>query len=721
MVDASIEGGGLREDLVKAALAALDWPDLRSHLDSSGLPPEVITDLCGHIRRYSNLIAKYPRKEFERRRSHFFEELSVYAGQRLGPGASDQVKGELRLIELIEHGYHGILDVLGKCIIGKQPAPIRVSGSVSRACHEYHDILRRRDKTLSQTKEFDVMAGVQLQDDNGNVFSPDAVIEGLSASVAMTIIMESYKNNWFVDEVVILPELLAVGDQERFQSGATQVMALFWRQWQRVEKRRRFLGGEIRVLSGDQRPSGLPEVVEKVIQYVPPEDGLAEREVYDYLANSRLKDRLLQTYMEMEVEVGLSGRSVGIDNGARLPPEDLVSAEEGHAAVSLSEILGYAIVDDSERPGGLRLLEWVRGYAVLKEIGQARAHKTGVSGDDFAIILSEAELLSTLQRCGLQRDVAARFVERVSLHKSSRDMFDCPLVRMDGSRFLLFGPAVIDVNISLAVLSNLSNRGEELSRKGKAFEQYTQEVFRRNGLDVFAFKVNRDGQQFEYDAVVVWGEYLFIFECKNRSLSGNDPAQAYYFDLEVQSQAKQVLRLANALTQFPDIIEKEVGAQHVAKKVIPCVLHSLPYSRIGQLEGVYFTDASALTRFLQQPYFWIKVPHQIGSATLLHRTALKKFWKGDKPSADDFFRQLATPLQLDLSMKHLELVQLDFGVSTSEIVVSTELSRTSMTTRSVCEAVGADADAVLQEIAEISERAAQLRKKVAESRAVDRA
>jgi hypothetical protein len=139
------------------------------------------------------------------------------------------------------------------------------------------------------------------------------------------------------------------------------------------------------------------------------------------------------------------------------------------------------------------------------------------------------------------------------------------------------------------------------------------------------------------------------------------------------------------------------------------------------LEGVYFTDASALTRFLQQPYFWIKVPHQIGSATLLHRTALKKFWKGDKPSADDFFRQLATPLQLDLSMKHLELVQLDFGVSTSEIVVSTELSRTSMTTRSVCEAVGADADAVLQEIAEISERAAQLRKKVAESRAVDRA
>jgi hypothetical protein len=52
--------------------------------------------------------------------------------------------------------------------------------------------------------------------------------------------------------------------------------------------------------------------------------------------------------------------------------------------------------------------------------------------------------------------------------------------------------------------------------------------------------------------------------------------------------------------------------------------HSLPYSRIGATSGVYFIDASALTRFFQQPYFRIKVPHRIGPTTLLHRTAIKK-------------------------------------------------------------------------------------------------
>jgi hypothetical protein len=713
MANDDVQPAGLRENLVRQALAEIDWPKLRSHLDSIDLPEDTLADLCGHIRRYSDWIAKYPRKAFEKRREKFFSEFAGYAGQRLGAPAPEKVTAVLAVIKLIEHGYRAILDVLDKCAIGRQPPAVRVSACVSRACYEYQDLLRRRDKALKKAKELDVMAGIEVRDDDGNVISPDAVIEGLAASVAMTFIMEAYKNNWFVNGVVVLPALPAVGEQERFQAGATQVMALFWRHWQRLEKRRRFLEGEIRTLRGAQRPPGTPAQVEAVIQYLASEEGMSEREVYDYLANSRLKDRLLQTFMEMDVELRITDRSIGIDGPAKLPPDDFVSPEEGHAGVALSEILGYSIVDDMERPGGLRLLEWVRGYAVLKELGQARAHDNKASGDDFAPVFSEAELLDVFERCGLERAVATQFIDRALLHKSSRDMFDCPLARLQDGNILLFAPAVVDVNIPLAVLSNLSNRGEELGRKGKAFEAHVRDVFRRNNVEVFAFKATRDGQQFEYDAVVVWGDYIFVFECKNRSLSGNDPAQTYYFDLEVHSQAKQATRLASALVQYPDIVEREIGAQHVRKTVIPCVLHSLPYSRLDPLDGVYFTDASALTRFLQQQYFRVKVPHRIGNATLVHRTALKKFWKGDKPTADEFLRELAKPFPLELSMNHLELTDFKFAVSSSEEVVTTELTRTPMTTRSVCEAVGADPDVVFREIAEISHQARNLRRKIA--------
>ena len=201
------------------------------------------------------------------------------------------------------------------------------------------------------------------------------------------------------------------------------------------------------------------------------------------------------------------------------------------------------------------------------------------------------------------------------------------------------------------------------------------------------------------------------------SLSGNDPVSVYYFDLEIRSQAKQAARLADALRTYPDIVEKELGPQHVGKEVIACVLHSLPYSRLEPIDGVYFTDASTLIRFLEQEYFRVKVPHRIGNATLLHRTALKKFWKGEKPTADDFRQALVEPFPLKLSVEHLDMTQVEFAISQTEAVVAPEITRKPMTTRSACEAVGVDADAVLKEIMEISRQVGRLRKKVGKRRA----
>jgi len=711
MVDTTSSGDNkrLREQVVKSALATLDWDALKEHFEDIVLSRGQVTEACCHIRRSTDLICKYPRKDFERRRARFLNKLRSYAEAHFGVEAANEIDTEVALIERIEQGYRNILNVLEGCAIGKQPATVRVGGSISLACYEYQNLLRRGDKSHTETKELNLMSGIHLQDDDGNTFSVDAVIEGLSESVAMTLIMEAYKNSWFDGDVVVLPELPKVGEERRFQSGATQVLALFWRQWQRVEKRCRFLGGELRVCVGDDRPAGLPDAVETLIDYIPPEEGLSEREVYDYLANIRLQDRLVQTFMGMEVEYRLSEKGVGISDGAVLPPKNLVSGEEAHAGVSLSETLGYSIVDDDERPGGIRLLEWVRGYAVLKEIARSRTAKNDASGDDYAILLTESELINILQACGLEGDLAPQFIALTCLQRSSRDMFDCPLVRVGLSSYLLFAPSVIDLNISRVVLSNLSNRGADLGRKGKAFEQSMCEVFRKRGMDVFAFKVHRDGQEFEYDAVVPWEGHLFVFECKNRSLSGNDPVQTYYFDLEVASQAKQVRRLADALAENPDIIEQKMGAQYVGMRIVPCVLHSLPYSRIGDLDGVYFTDASALTRFFDQPYFRIKVLHRIGATTLLHRTAIKKLWKGEEPTVEDFLKQLEEPFQLELSLKHLDVSPLQFVLSESEIAVTYELVRTEMTARSVCEAVGVDADKVLQEIALISEKAAAIR------------
>jgi len=700
----------LKESVVKNSLGELNWSELRTHLRDISFTCDHLIELCGHIRRYSNLICKYPQKSYERKRNQFFKSLQNFVKTQLGNKAENDFLQEVQLIQTIENGYRGILEFLkNRCSISQHPAPVRVSASISRACYEYKEFKRRHDLALSKAKDLNMTTGVLIEGDDSNRISPDAILDSLSEAVALTLIMEAYQNNWFVDDIVILPNLPSVGDEERYQSGSTQFLALCWRQWQRVEKRRRFLDGDLLKYSDDKRPAGLPDQITTLFEYRPRENGLSECEVYDFFANTRLKDRLIQTFMEIAIETGITAHTVGITGGAALPPEQVVSTEECHACITLSELLGYSVFEDNERPGGLRLVEWVRGYVVLKEIVKGRTNTLHASPDNYAVLLTEEELIDTLKMCGLDNDMARQFVAKTCLHRASRDLFDCPLVRIKPSKYLIFGPAVINLNVSMALLSNLSSRGEVLGSKGKAFEQSIREVFRKQNMETFTFRVQRDKEEFEYDAIVPWDGYLFLFECKNRSLSGNDPAGTYYFDLEVASQAKQVRRLADALKKYPDIIEQKLGAKYLGMRIIPCIVHSLPYSRIGAIDGVYFIDSSMLKRFFEQPYLRMKVLHRIGNTNLLHRTMVRKLWHGDFPTVRDFLQQMKKPIQLELAKKHLNVKSRQFPISEKAQVLTHELVCEEMSVQSFCDAVGGDADSVLQEIAAISKEVSVLR------------
>ena len=525
----------------------------------------------------------------------------------------------------------------------------------------------------------------------------------------MTVLMEAYRNDWFVDDLVVVPKLPPVGSDIRDESISTLEHALCWRQWQRLEKRRRFLGGELQVLSGSELPPGAPKETSTVFNYIPDQNERVDREFYDFIANVRLKDRLIQNYLEMEFETNITEKATGIKDGALLPPKEFVSTDEVNAGLALSELLGYSIADDLELPCGIRLIEWVRGFIVLKELAKTRTERPIRSGDDFAIVLSHDELVEILVVCGLDDRRARLFIERVSLHRSSRDMFDSPLIRIGQSNYLLFTPAVLDLNVVMAILSNISTRSEQLSRKGKAFEHFIREGLRKRDMNVFAFSASRNGKQYEYDAIVPWQEYMFVFECKNRSLSGNDPVQAYYFDLDVFSQASQARRLADSLEMYPDIIEMNMGKKYVGKKIIPCVLHSLPYSRVGDLQGVFFLDASSLFRFFDDPYFRIKTHHRIGKKTLVHRIVLQKLWQGERPTPDDFFEQLQNPTQLNISIKHLEYKPVQFAISQDEMVIAHELERREMSADSICKALDVDPDVVREEIDSVSLNAKKIR------------
>ena len=116
---------------------------------------------------------------------------------------------------------------------------------------------------------------------------------------------------------------------------------------------------------------------------------------------------------------------------------------------------------------------------------------------------------------------------------------------------------------------------------------------------------------------------------------------------------------------------------------------------------MYFTDYSALTRFFQDRYLRVIVPHRVGAITVLHRTAVKDTWKAERPTPEAFLCQLAQPMQLELLADQLEIDELVFSITDSIVVWTLELGRDASSLESLCETVGVDAKAVRDEIAKI--------------------
>jgi len=701
----------LKEKVAKKALENLDWPALKNHLDEIVLDEDKFSALLGHIRRTNSLIMAYPNDKREKQREEFLGSLQGYAHANLGQSALPLAQ-ETSVLNKIERGYRSILEWLEQCDISRLPADVRAAASIGRAARQCDLVTRSFHDALKTRKEIG-LPGFLLRGENSVPLSPDGAITAIVECLSMTLVMEAYKNNWFdAERDVVLPTLPTVGDQERYKAGSTELLAQCWRRWRRMEQRHRFRGGELKEMSRPDLPNGIPSSVEQLIVYDPP-----KAEIFDYVANERLNDRLGQTLMEMLVETDLREKASGIKEKVVLPPACMISAEEGHSGVSLSEIVNYSIVDDWERPGGLRLLEWIRAYCVLQQLARDHESRDDSSGN-LVFVVAREELISILKRCGLSQQSASRFVKAAALKESSADLFDSPLINMQDGLLLVFGPALIAANPARVVLSIIAQLGEPLARKGKAFEADILSFLKEKGLQAKTFKVKRDGEEYEYDVILCWGDYIFIFECKNHSLSNHHPIQAYYFELEMRSSAKQVMRLAEALRRYPDILSQKMQVDVTTKTIVPCVLNALPFSLPSPIDDVYFTDASVLKRFFQERYFHINRPYRIDdNVQLLHRTALHSLWAGDQPTSEDYLKQLREPFQVKLMLAHTDLGSVPFPISSTELVVAGEFTRTEMSIDSYAALVGASATsiregqlAVAKEVRKLRAEAKQMRK-----------
>ncbi|MFY9826416.1 MAG: hypothetical protein WAM82_33945 [Thermoanaerobaculia bacterium] len=592
--------------------------------------------------RHSGLLLRRPNPSSEARRTRFIREARAWLEQESSTALQnfdDYVAGIL----IAEQGYHAVLEALEIGPNGSLSAEAHIWALITFCGEERSAIDSQFDEFIKRTSGAIDPHSLYITNDNGFTYDPDAVTGALIDVLASTLIMFGYQFDWFDQAGVLeIPSPAPLPSHVTFHSTTTMMLGEGWRLLDYSTERWRFFDGTIeRGLFSAQTLDG-ETLSGDAIRFRHTTEEMA---LFWELADTLGHDRLDRLFLRFVLDANILGVGGPIDqNATRLSPDEYISACETSTIRALCHALHFDVVDDDTSYAGLQLREWIRGYATLI----AEASVTPEDPATRTCSWTEAEILAVLERHGMSECSSRTFLSRVTFGRNQKDLFDAPLIRSRNRRLYCFPRILTITNIPRVILSHLGTLSAHIARRGEALEIELRELFRENGLRCKRLHFRHEGEEYECDGAVVWDKRLFLFECKNRTMSGQRPSKRHRFVHEVLTGVGQLGRLVRVLSRHPELVETALGSDAKWNTIVPCVLNGLPWSLACTIEDTHVYDMSALSRFFESGalHLQVPIPGPNGLRVLLQRT-IRRIWRGQRPTADDLIAQLRSPLQLE--------------------------------------------------------------------------
>lgn len=640
----------LDQDKVKKALKGLDWLALRHQLEIVELTEKNLQVVLMMVLRSDSMVRRRPGDDGTKR-DHLLTELQGYLqGNGLDEAASTVVELH-KVFRYIDKGYVAILSEEVKLQFSSLSPEKRVSAILSYLARVGKLIRLDNERAMAEAKV--ISPNLIIKDVTGTIYNPNATYHGLTLAATDALQLEGYRHSYFdAAGELVLPAPVPVSQTDEAAAELKLINAGVWRRWKTADERHRLLGARLEELTPPQLPEWVSSFTEceKIVTAFEFQPG-SEFERLDAIATERFDARMVQTFQEMLLGTNL--RKIVAPSSAQkvgLPPDGVVSVDEGHAGTMLGQFLGLRL--DQTKAGSLLLSERLRGYAVLKLLVESFVEADG----SYFPVLTRAKIQGELLRCGLSSSSADNFIKAATFNRSSRDMYDQPMIRLSNGSYLLFGFSLIASDLVKLMISSLENAKLSLQKRGPAFEKHVIKLLRDQDFDAKTLKVKRGipkKVEYDYDVTFVWGDYVFFMECKNRGIPFGNPIALANFENELDEHADQVKRLRQALVDYPDIITVEYP-QAIGKKPVFCVVFSLPFS-MGYQDGVYYIDESLLGRFFKPGGSLGKEVGRARPGEPRYRIELARLWAGDVPTPEDFIRYMENPPQLQLAKEKFEI------------------------------------------------------------------
>jgi hypothetical protein len=584
-----------------------------------------------------------------KKRDVFFNRLKKFCSYNDLIQSSQYIKNKHDVAIYAEIMYDEIKEVLEQSDISKCSLGEQCWAHIERALKEIAKIKDLSRKLLSEKVKDNqgiFISDKKLIDDKGTEYDADFVIEQAVNALSMTLSMLGHQHGWFTNDGIELPPKPSISEDLLVKSGAIQLFAIAWDKLEDASNRCMIFGGDVKISNGDDvqadaRAAGVIRTVN-----FKPDFSLFERTIF--VSSNRNIDANSQVFYDAILNSDVNSLVVSdISEIHNLYDGQFLSEGEATSLLSLSNIYCDDMFVSLSEYKGLTVKEWVRGYACLQYL-------VGKVKDSSNFLYSREVLVNTFILGGISQDKADLLLSFMLYGRKSRDLYDCPIVKVSSGDYFVFHEIVEDLSIFSTLASQFSNLNVDFKNKGFNFEKTVIEKLEDNNIEVRSFKFKRGLDEYEYDAVFILGNKVFVVECKNRSLSSCNPVRSARYKKFMDDTVYQVQRLVCALKIYPEVFFKEFNQDICDFEIVPLVINCLPFSYPGQYNEVYFSDISSLSMFLKSKNITFK--EYKGSGNQVNEHFLYEQWLSDKPTSADLIQHLELPIQLKVYFNSMEKV-----------------------------------------------------------------
>jgi hypothetical protein len=596
---------------------------------------EILSILDKTLSRPESLIIH--KNEQREKRNEFLNRLISLLSDK-GESVTNFIINKAQVITVSEDLFDKISKFINDCEISKSEKNIQIWSHLNRVESQFAQIRADIDKNLQKKPKRKIFTPfVELKNEEGVNYSPDAALENQINYLTLTLRLLAYKFKLFQDGKIVLPNKITVSENDIFKAGSIELLARSWKALEECSMRSILFGGEVVRNQGDKVHEDAKNNEVKTSYHF--QRAESDFEVFDSISCERVKKKSLQNFIEIisnpktKSIISPDFKSVGtLSEGSFLNEDEILTCG------NLEDIFCTDIYSDETEYNGLTLRDWVRGYFTIRYLSEE------VLLGNLLSTFSKQDILNALTGSGVLNKSANTFINLVTFGENSKDLYDCPLIKMEGDDFYLSYYSLVNANVSNLILSIFSSLETESSKKGYKFEEEAVDTITKYLSECKGFKFKRGLKEYEYDAVFILDNRIFILECKNRSLSWFSPVKSYRNKKYLSKTVKQVTRLKNALVEYPEVLLEHFSVDVTKFEIVPVIFNCMPFSWQGRFENVYITDFSSLSRFAKSS----SINLVMASAKGLSKKSSKKSkqWAGSKPNSSDLLRHLESPIQL---------------------------------------------------------------------------